>query len=358
MGADVNPRIGVIADTFLQGSLLANAAKALGYEVVVSTQPANLDTGKWVGKGLVECWLVDLHDQEAWAALLDLLLDQAEAPLIFGDGQAPPKATEDYPRWERRLFQTLIKSVGRPVSASGRENLSLLEKTMARPRASIVIPNEFKDPHLADGAPERVWVLGASAGGPAAVKLFLDSLPKELPVAFVLAQHIDPKMLETLSASLVRHNWFKIRIGRDGEPLRYGEIVVAPCDAEITFDARACVQSTGKPWEGPYAPSIDQTIANVTSRFGAGAGAILFSGMGNDGSIAAPLLKARGGTVWAQSAETCAVSSQPDSVRDTGCVGYSGSPELLAQQLIEFVRQQLKSGTGTPGNSRPGAAAS
>ncbi|MFZ5756457.1 MAG: chemotaxis protein CheB [Pseudomonadota bacterium] len=342
MGQDVNPRIGVISDTFLQGNLLANASRALGYEVVVSTQPANLDTGKWIGKGMVECWLVDLNDQEKWAALLDQLLDQSDAPLIFGDGDAPPKTHEEYPRWERRLFQTLIKSVGRPVSASGKENLTLLERTMAKPRSTIVIPNEFKDPTLAVGVPERVWVLGASAGGPAAVKLFLDSLPKELPVAFVLAQHIDPKMLDALSVSLVRHNWFKIRIGRPGEPLRCGEIVVAPCDAEIAFDEQGCVIQTGKPWEGPYAPSIDQVMSNVTNRFGAGAGAILFSGMGNDGSIAGPLMKARGGTVWAQSAETCAVSSQPDSVRDTGCVGYSGSPEFLALQLMELVKQQLR----------------
>lgn len=351
MGQDVNPRIGVIADTFLQGNLLANAAKALGYEVVVSTQPANLDTTKWIGKGLVECWLVDLHDQETWAAFLDHLLEEADAPLIFGDGAAPPKTHEEYPRWERRLFQTLIKSVGRPVSAAGKENLTLLEKTLAKPRSTIIIPNEFKDPNLAVAPLERVWVLGASAGGPAAVKLFLDSLPKELPVAFVLAQHIDPKMLDALATSLVRHNWFKMRIGRPGEPLRYGEIILAPCDAEIAFDDNGCVIQTGRPWDSPYAPSIDQMMANVTARFGAGAGAILFSGMGNDGSIAGPMMKARGGNVWAQSAETCAVSSQPDSVRDTGCVGYSGSPELLAQQLMEFVRQQLRARQPRPGGA-------
>lgn len=349
MGEEVNPRIGVIADTLLQGSLLASAAKALGYEVVVSTQPSKFDNAKWIGKGLVECWLVDLQDQETWAELLDSLLEQSDAPLIFGDGTAPAKTHEDYPRWERRLFQTLIKSVGKPVIASGKENLKLLEATVAKPRATIVIPNEFKDPAVVEGVPSRVWVLGASAGGPAAVKLFLDSLPKELPVAFVLAQHIDPKMLDALASSLVRHNWFRIRIGTPGEPLRYGEIVVAPCDAEIAFDQQGKVVQTGKPWEGPYAPSIDQVIANTTARFGAGTGVILFSGMGNDGSIAAPQLVAKGGTVWAQSAETCAVSSQPDSVRDTGCVEYSGSPEQLAQQLIERVRQQLRSGRPQPG---------
>lgn len=348
MAEEVNPRIGVIADTFLQGSLLANAAKALGYEVVVNTQPGNLDAGKWIGKGLVECWLVDLEDQEKWADFLDAMLEQAEAPLIFGDGTAPAKTSEEYPRWERRLFQTLIKSVGRPVT---KVTLKALEAIVPpKERTAMVVPVEFRNPAAFAGFPTRVWVLGASAGGPAAVKLFLDALPKELPVAFVLAQHIDPKMLEALALSLVRHNSFGIRVGEQGEPLGYGNILVAPCDGEIAFDAHARVVRTGKSWEGPYAPSIDQVMNNVSLRFGSGAGAILFSGMGNDGSIAGPQVVARGGNVWAQSAETCAVSSQPDSVRDTGCVTYSGSPEHLALQLVEFVRQQIKGGTMPPAN--------
>lgn len=340
MGEEVNPRIGVIADTFLQGSLLANAAKALGYEVVVNTQPGNLDAAKWIGTGLVECWLVDLDDQEKWADFLDAMLEQSEAPLIFGDGTAPAKTSEEYPRWERRLFQTLIKSVGRPVA---KVTLKALETVLPpKDRATMVVPTEFRNPAAFSGVPTRVWVLGASAGGPAAVKPFLDMLPRELPVAFVLAQHIDPKMLEALALSIVRHNGFRVRIGQPGEPLRYGEIIVAPCDGEIAFDEQSRVIRTGKPWEGPYAPSIDQVMNNVSLRFGRGAGAILFSGMGNDGSIAGPQVVARGGTVWAQSAETCAVSSQPDAARDTGCVSYSGSPENLALQLVEFVRQQIK----------------
>lgn len=349
MGEEVNPRIGVIADTFLQGSLLANAAKALGYDVVVNTQPGTLDTGKWVGTGLVECWLVDLCDQEKWAGFLDLMLERADAPLIFGDGTAPAKTSEEYPRWERRLFQTLIKSVGRPVI---RVALAVPEKLPPPPpRPPVIVPAEFRLPQSPTGMARRVWVLGASAGGPAAVKAFLDALPREVPVAFVLAQHIDPKMLDALATSLVRHNGFPIHIGNAGDSLRHGEILVAPCEAEIAFDAAARVIATGKPWEGPYAPSIDQVINNVSQRFGGNAGAILFSGMGNDGSIAGPQMVARGGTVWGQTAETCAVSSQPDAARDTGCVSYSGSPEQLAQQLVEFVRQQIKGSAAATGEA-------
>jgi chemosensory pili system protein ChpB (putative protein-glutamate methylesterase) len=84
---------------------------------------------------MLECWLVDLTDQEKWADLLDLMLDESEVPLIFGDGLAPAKTHEEYPRWERRLFQTLIKSVGRPVIA--RVALAVPEKPAAMPKAPV-----------------------------------------------------------------------------------------------------------------------------------------------------------------------------------------------------------------------------
>jgi chemosensory pili system protein ChpB (putative protein-glutamate methylesterase) len=82
-------------------------------------------------------------------------------------------------------------------------------------------------------------------------------------------------------------------------------------------------------------------MSSLAQGFGHCDGAILFSGMGNDGAIAAPRLAAQGAAIWAQSADSCAVSSQPDSVRETGCVGYSGTPEQLARQLVDRVRREV-----------------
>ena len=105
---------------------------------------------------------------------------------------------------------------------------------------------------------------------------------------------------------------------------------------------RGCrIQCAGGTREGPDAPSMDEVIQHVGDGFGNACGGILCSGMGDDGAIAAPRLAATGCPVWAQSADTCAVSSQPDSVRETGCVSFSGSPEQLALQLVERVRREL-----------------
>lgn len=335
-----NPRIGIIADTILQGHLLASAVKGQGYDVVLlNTDPTQLE-GDWLTLA-PDLWVVDLTQEDRWQTLLDQLLEDAQAPVLFCDGQAPTRIAAEYPRWERRLLGKLLDYVGKPRI---REELETLVPARAEARKPIAPPREFQG--LAPGeVPEQVWVLGASLGGPAAVKLFLDCLPAELPVAFFLAQHIDGGFLDTLAKVLCRDNGFDCQVGRDGSTLRRGSVLLAPVDYEVTFTTAGQVRSAGKPWEGPYSPSIDQAIQNTSHTFGARCGAILFSGMGNDGSIAAPGMVQRGAPVWAQNAESCAVSSQPDAARDTGCVSYSGDPEQLARQLVEHVRRSLHPAT-------------
>lgn len=334
-------RIGIVADSSLQGHLLLQAMRTQGFSVVVNTDPENLGRD-WLVSDALDLWMVDLTSEDRWQEFLDDLLENAAAPILFCDGQAPDRAAPEYPRWERRLLGKMLDYVQAPVIREPLEELA----THPVPTAIAAPPEFLAAAPGVDAPPQRVWVLGASLGGPAAVKEFLDCLPAELPVAFILAQHIDDAFVETLSQVLVRDNGFECRLGHEGESLRHGRVLIAPVAHEIDFCADGSVTAKNQSWEGPYAPSIDQVINNVVHCFGAGGGAILFSGMGNDGSIAGPLLNSWNGQVWAQSTASCAVSSQPDSARETGCVGFSGTPGELARQLVEQVRRELTEGTG------------
>ncbi|MFP1681816.1 chemotaxis protein CheB [Alloalcanivorax sp. C16-1] len=327
-------RVGVIADDTLQGHLLAAAIKGQGYRVLVSTAPDSLED-RWLEEGALDLWVVDLSREDRWQPFLDRLLEQAAAPLLFCDGQAPARTASHYPRWERRLVTKLVDYIGKPAV----ERLDTVPRVPAP--APIPRPREFQPLADGEGVAERVWVLGASLGGPAAVKQFLDALPPHLPVAFVLAQHIDAGFLETLCQVLRRDSRLDCQVAGAGSRLGHGRLLVAPVSESIEFDRDGGVRLTGQSWEGPYAPSIDQVLHNVAGGFGGCAGAIVFSGMGNDGAIAAPRLATAGTTVWAQTADSCAVSSQPDAVRETGCVSYSGTPEQLARQLVERVRREV-----------------
>jgi chemosensory pili system protein ChpB (putative protein-glutamate methylesterase) len=329
-----NPRIGVVSDSNLQRLALAQAVKGHGYELSFNTAPDKLDESA-LGDPELDVWVVDMQDEDD--AFLDRLLDHSVAPILFGLEEAPVQGSRAYPRWERRVFVKLKETVGEPVQV---EHLDVLEQAEA---PAVAAPLELPPECAArsDDALDMVCVLAASLGGPAAVKEFLDCLPKGLPVAFVLAQHIDLRMQETLAHVLVRHNGMPCKVAAAGDRLRHGELLIAPVATEIDFGAAGEVLVRDIKWDGPYAPSIDQVMANVTRRFGDRSGALIFSGMGGDGSISGTLMQEAGGFIWGQAAESCACSSQPDSMRATGVVTFSGSPTELAAHLVEYVRNRV-----------------
>src|SRR5690606_25578444 len=105
---------------------------------------------------------------------------------------------------------------------------------------------------------------------------------------------------------------------------------------EVKFDGgQACF--TENKWPGPYGPSIDHLLRNLLSAFGEKCNLIVFSGMGNDGALMAPVMHRAGCRVWTQSPESCASASMPQAVIDLNCSDFTGTPEQLAQALIDSV---------------------
>jgi len=324
-------RIAVIADTSLQRHVLQQALVGNGYEVILNSDPGRLD-----GEALAACeadlWLVDLA-QLGDSPLVDQLLESSRVPVLFGQGQAPERHSEHYPRWERRLIGKLKRLAGDPTQAIGPSLEALLDQGGSP--AQLTLPAALQDIRPAEGeAPREIWLLAASLGGPEAVKEFLDALPSGLPVGFVYAQHIDPAFESALPKAVGRHSLWQVVPARQGERLRCGEVVVAPIRHELAFEADGQLCILDRPWPEPYSPSIDQLMLNLAQQFGPRCGTIAFSGMGSDGSAAAAYFRRQGGEIWTQRANSCACSSMPDSLREDGYSQFSGAPRELAEALV------------------------
>lgn len=329
-------RIAVIADTSLQRHVLQQALLSNGYEVVLNTDPARLEL-----ENLQDCetdlWLVDLAQMED-SPLVDQLIERVSVPVLFGEGHAPERHSENYPRWERRLFGKLKRLVGDPARAVGPSLDALLQEAQ-RPNR-VELPKILADTPLKSGAADQVWLLAASLGGPSAVKAFLDALPGGLPIGFVYAQHIDAGFESMLPQAVGRHSQWHVNAARDADAVRYGEVVVAPIGNELGFSDDGLMQMTSRSWPEPYSPSIDQMMLNLGRQYGSRCGVIAFSGMGSDGSAAAAYVIRQGGVIWTQRAESCACPSMPDSLREAGYSSYSGDPRELATALINHLAEQ------------------
>ena len=84
-------------------------------------------------------------------------------------------------------------------------------------------------------------------------------------------------------------------------------------------------------------------LEDVADRFGAKAGAIIFSGMAEDAAQGSRYLAGIGGTVYAQDPDTCVISSMVDGVVETGVVSFVGSPKALAGKLLGELNVTAKS---------------
>ena len=340
------PRVGILADDRLQQHMLSSAILHLGFDVVVCTDPARME---WydASNHALDVWLVDvvLDNLPEPCEWLDALLD-GEIPVLLGFENAPSKTSPGYPRWQKKLYGKLSE-IARPVPETAETDTSLAViqalddarigkgKTVQR----LPLPSVFNRLELQGQPASSVWILGASLGGPPAVKDFLDALPAGLPVAFVYAQHIDERFEQTLTTTIGRHSAYELVSIQNNEPLKVGQVLVAPVKYQFQFSNTGHVVLTDEEWPGPYGPSIDQVILNVYKHFRHVCGVILFSGMGNDGSEAIMEISSPEFPVWVQSPESCINSSMPERALETEQVKFRGDPFQLANQLVSRLKK-------------------
>lgn len=188
---------------------------------------------------------------------------------------------------------------------------------------------------VAQTGPGRIFVLGASIGGPEAIRSFLGKLKPNLPAAFVLAQHMGAEFLELMTSQLVKASPMPVRLAVPGETFAAGEIVVVPVNQRFLVDQHSVVQFAPLPTESPYSPSIDQVMIDMADRFGSRCTGIVFSGMASDAIEGAKYLASRGAKVWVQDPATCVISSMIDGAQAAGVVSFVGAPEQLADHVLD-----------------------
>ena len=325
-------RVAILAASAEHAGTLRQLLEGVGLQVAHS---GGLDATslKAVEGVTADVLLVDLSDEiESEIELIDGLLEHSALPIMFNDSS--PGGGRANSQWAQRLAQKLVEMAQSAVPAA-------VEPPASEAAVSEAVPLDTATPARAErpeGAAENVWVLGASLGGPQAVRDFLAAVDGDLPVAFVLAQHIGANHVQLLANQLDRVSAFRVLPARLGHVLRHGEVILAPADRQLKLTDDGYVSLTPMPADAVYAPSIDHVMASVAACYGDRVGAIVFSGMGDDGAQGCLAVARHGGIVWAQDVKSCVISSMPDQARKTNTVTYSASPQAMAQNLYAYFR--------------------
>lgn len=166
----------------------------------------------------------------------------------------------------------------------------------------------------------RLIVIGASTGGPAALQKVLVALPANFPCPILLVQHMPGTFTKVFAERLNQQARIRVREAVDGDRLEPGLALLCPGGMQMMLDPRQTDRVKILPGDDrmTYKPSVDVTYASAAKAYGAKVLAVMLTGMGSDGCDGARLLKQAGGTLWAQSKETCTIYGMPQAVVNAG----------------------------------------
>jgi two-component system chemotaxis response regulator CheB len=195
--------------------------------------------------------------------------------------------------------------------------------------------------------PARLAVIGASTGGPQALQELLGSLPGDLPMAVLVAQHMPEKFTRAFAERLGRTSTFTVAEAVDGDLVAAGRVLIAPGGRHLelqrdrpsgTLRVRLAMPEAGGA-SGRYCPSIDRLFTSAALAMPRRLCGVVLTGMGNDGAAGVQAVKAAGGFTIAESEMTAVIYGMPRAAVATGSVDVSlGLPEI-AGRLAAFARE-------------------
>lgn len=200
-------------------------------------------------------------------------------------------------------------------------------------------PSRSRTPVARDLRPSgerpRLIAIGASTGGPAALRELLASLPAGLPVPILVVQHISKGFLPGLANWLAANTKLQVRVAGSGDVARAGTVYIAPDDHHLGVREDARIVLSTAPHVGSFRPSASFLFESAAAAFGAQVVAVILTGMGDDGVSGLRAVHAAGGLVIAQDEASSVVYGMPREAVRAGVVNTVLPLADIAPRLVE-----------------------
>lgn len=187
--------------------------------------------------------------------------------------------------------------------------------------------------------PGKRWlmVMGASAGGPAAVAKILSGLRADFPAAVAVVQHVDAEFAEGLARWLGHQSRLPVRVAQDGDEPEPGVVLLAGRAMHLVLNAAGRWAYQRAPLQCTHRPSVDVFFQSVSRHWKGRAVGVLLTGMGRDGAAGLRLLRERGHPTIAQDRITSAVYGMPKAAVELGAATEILALDKIAARLTNMV---------------------
>lgn len=239
------------------------------------------------------------------------------------DALEKPTATTVPAEWSKKLASTLRVASRVKVVTHLRKRIS--SAAPSSPRSS---PTEI-----------RVVAVGASTGGPGAVRRLLLDLPGGFPVPVLLVLHIGEPFDATLADWLDAQTAHRVGFAAHGQPVFDGapRVLLAPAGKHLRVSGGRLYLDDG-PERHSCRPSIDVLFESLAADMGANTAAVLMTGMGRDGANGLLEIRRAGGHTIAQDEATSVVYGMPRAAVELGAAKSVLPLDLIGGALSRLVR--------------------
>jgi two-component system chemotaxis response regulator CheB len=214
------------------------------------------------------------------------------------------------------LDSVVVELVRAIEVAAGVRTLTRHRAADARPVAAPRPPDRPRPPRGSSQRP--IIAIGASTGGPPALRELLRGLAGRDTPPIVVVQHIVAGFLENLVSWLASEVPAPIAVGSEGALLEHGRIVFAPSQGHlVVVDGGRVAIDPGPPVQG-HRPSVDVLFRSVAREAGPAAVGVLLTGMGEDGARGLGAMREAGADTFAQDEATSVVYGMPRAARELG----------------------------------------
>ena len=154
-------------------------------------------------------------------------------------------------------------------------------------------------------------VIGASAGGVAALLALLAPLPAGYALPLVIVLHLLPRHESQLAAVLTHHLGRPVHEPRDKEVVQPRAIYVAGADYHLLIEADRSFSFSAEPPVSFSRPSIDVLMQSAADAYGPAVAGMLLTGANMDGAAGMAAIHAAGGLTLVQSPQEAEVDTMP-----------------------------------------------
>lgn len=156
-------------------------------------------------------------------------------------------------------------------------------------------------------------VIGASAGGTAALQKILPALPANFPLPIIVAQHLHPLQDGAAIIHYAGGSALIIKDADEKESVRAGFVYFAPPNYHLLIEDDHTFSLSIDSKIHFTRPSVDVLFESAADAYGAKLIGIVLSGANQDGAAGLLRIKQRGGLTIAQDPRDAEVSYMPKS---------------------------------------------